>query len=186
MKKGGAAVFISNQGISGNRVLNDGFGVTALARFDRDVLSTPGLAYVVVFEGINDIGISYMPKVEGPFAAFMKSFAGAPVSADDLIAGYRQMIARAHEHGVKIYGATITPYEGAATYSPDGEKVRQKVNAWIRTGGAFDGVLDFDAAIRDPAHPSQMKNGFHMGDHLHGSDAGYKAIAESIDLALFK
>ena len=186
VKKGGAAVFISNQGISGNRVLNDGFGVTALARFDRDVLSTPGLAYVVVFEGINDIGISYMPKVEGPFAAFMKSFAGAPVSADDLIAGYRQMIARAHEHGVKIYGATITPYEGAATYSPDGEKVRQKVNAWIRTGGAFYGVLDFDAAIRDPAHPSQMKNGFHMGDHLHGSDAGYKAIAESIDLALFK
>ncbi len=183
---GGAAQFLSNQGISGNRVLNDGFGIAALARFDRDVLSTPGLAYVVVFEGINDIGISYLPKTDGPFAAFMKTFAGAPVSADDLIAGYRQMIDRAHQHGVKIYGATITPYEGAATYSPQGEQVRQTVNAWIRTARGFDGVLDFDAAIRDPAHPGQIKDGFHMGDHLHGSDAGYKAIADSIDLSLFR
>jgi len=186
LKRGGPAVFIANEGISGNRVLNDGFGVAALARFDRDVLATPGLAYVIVFEGINDIGISYMPKVEGPFAAFMKTFAGAPVTADDLIVGYKQLIARAHAHGVKIYGATITPYEGAATYSAEGEAVRQTVNAWIRTGGGFDAVLDFDAVIRDPAHPSQMKDGFHMGDHLHGSDAGYKAMAESIDLALFR
>ncbi len=186
LKRGGPAVFIANEGISGNRVLNDGFGVAALARFDRDVLATPGLAYVIVFEGINDIGISYMPRAEGPFAAFMKTFAGTPVSADDLIVGYKQLIARAHAHGVKIYGATITPYEGAATFSAEGESVRQTVNAWIRKGGGFDAVLDFDAVIRDPAHPSQMKDGFHMGDHLHGSDAGYKAIADSLDLSLFR
>jgi len=186
LRRGPSAVFISNEGISGNRVLNGGFGDSALSRFDRDVLATPGLGYVIVFEGINDIGISYMPKADGPFAAFMKAFAGPPVTADDIIAGYKQLIARAHQHGVKIYGATITPYEGAGTYSPEGEAVRQAVNAWIRTGGGFDGVLDFDAAIRDPAHPGQIKDGFHMGDHLHGSDAGYKAIADSIDLSLFE
>jgi len=179
--------YVSDQGISGNRVLNDGFGASALARFDRDVLATPALGYVIVFEGINDIGISYMPRTQGgPLAAFMKTFAGAPVTADDIIAGYRQLIARAHEHGVKIYGATITPYEGAGTYSAEGEAARQAVNAWIRTSGAFDAVLDFDAVWRDPAHPSQIRDGFHMGDHLHGSDAGYKALADSIDLGLFR
>jgi lysophospholipase L1-like esterase len=187
LQRGGRAVYVSNQGISGNRVLNDGFGVAALARFDRDVLATPGLAYVVVFEGINDIGISFMPRTEGaPLADFMKTFAGAPVAADDIIAGYRQMIARAHAHGVKIYGATVTPYEGAATFTPAGEQARQAVNAWIRTGGGFDGVLDFDAVWRDPARPSQIRDGYHMGDHLHGSDAGYKALADSIDLSLFR
>jgi lysophospholipase L1-like esterase len=187
VQRGGPAVYVANQGISGNRVLNDGFGVSALARFDRDVLSTPGLAYVIVFEGINDIGISNMPRTtEGPLAEFMKSFAGAPVSAEDIIAGYRQMIARAHAQGVKIYGATITPYEGAATSSPDGERQRQAVNAWIRSSGAFDAVLDFDAVWRDPAKPSQIRDGLHMGDHLHGSDAGYKALADAIDLSLFK
>lgn len=186
IKRGGPAVDVSNQGISGNRVLNDGFGVSALARFDRDVLATPGLAYVVVFEGINDIGISFAPRSDtGPLAAFMKAFAGAPVSADDIIAGYRQMIARAHERGVKIYAATITPYGGAATDSAEGEKARQSVNAWIRTSGAFDGVLDFDAVWRDPANPSRIREGWHAGDHLHGSDAGYKALADSIDLNLF-
>jgi lysophospholipase L1-like esterase len=187
LKRGGRAVYVSNQGISGNRVLNDGFGVAALARFDRDVLATPGLAYVVVFEGINDIGISFMPRdAGGPLADFMKTFAGAPVSADDIISGYKQMIARAHAHGVKIYGATITPYEGAATFQPAGEQARQAVNTWIRTSKAFDAVLDFDAVWRDPAKPSQIRDGFHMGDHLHGSDAGYKALADSIDLSLFR
>jgi len=148
---------------------------------------SPGLAYVVVFEGINDIGISFMHRTEGgPLANFMKTFAGAPVSAEDIIAGDMQMIERAHQHGVRIYGATITPYEGAATYTPEGEEARQMVNAWIRASGAFDGVLDFDKAIRDPAHLSQIRDGYHMGDHLHGSDAGYKAIADSINLSLFK
>jgi lysophospholipase L1-like esterase len=183
----GRPAYISDQGISGNRVLNDGFGVSALGRFDRDVLATPGLGYVIVFEGINDIGISYMPRTDGgPFAAFMKSFAGPPVTAEDIIAGYRQLIARAHEHGVKIYGATITPYGGAATFSPEGEAVRQAVNRWIRTSGAFDAVLDFDAVWRDPGDPTRIREGFHAGDHLHGSDAGYKALADSIDLSLFR
>jgi lysophospholipase L1-like esterase len=187
IQRGGPASYVSNQGISGNRVLNDGMGVSALARFDRDVLATPGLAYVVVFEGINDIGISFAPRSDtGPLAAFMKAFAGAPVSADDIIAGYRQMIARAHERGVKIYAATVTPYEGAATAAAEGETARQAVNAWIRSSGAFDAVLDFDAVWRDPARPSQIKDGLHMGDHLHGSDAGYKALADSIDLGLFR
>ncbi len=187
IKRGGPAIYVSNQGISGNRVLNDGFGVSALARFDRDVLSTPGLAYVIVFEGINDIGISFAPRNDtGPLAGFMKAYGGAPVSADDIIAGYRQMIARAHQRGVKIYAATVTPYEGAGTSTPQGEAARQAVNAWIRTSGAFDAVLDFDAVWRDPAKPSQIREGLHAGDHLHGSDAGYKVLADSIDLGLFR
>ncbi len=185
VKQGGPAIYVANEGISGNRVLGDGAGVSALARFDRDVLATPGLAYVIVFEGINDIGIGYAPK-DGPSARFFPPNAGPPPTAEDLIGAYRQMIARAHEKGVKIYGATIAPYEGAAYASAEGNKVRETVNHWIRTGHAFDGVIDFDAAVRDPAHPTQFKNGFHMGDHLHGSDAGYAAMARSIDLKLFK
>ena len=176
---------VADEGISGNRVLNDGFGVSALQRFDRDVLATPGLRYVIVFEGINDIGISFM-KRDGPTASFMNGLPGGPVTADDIISGYRQLIARAHEHGVKIFGATVTPYEGAATFSPEGEAARQAVNHWIRTSGAFDGVIDFDKAWRDPAHPGQILKGLHMGDHLHGSDAGYRALANAIDLKLFR
>ena len=185
VKRGGAAVYVANEGISGNRVLGDGAGVSALARFDRDVLSTPGLAYVIVFEGINDIGIGYAPKTEGR-PSFFPPNAGPPPTAEDIIGAYRQMIARAHEKGVMVYGATIAPYEGALYASPEGNKVREEVNHWIRTGHGFDGVLDFDKAMRDPAHPTQIKPGFHMGDHLHGSDAGYAAVAKSIDLKLFK
>ena len=178
---------VADEGISGNRVLNDGFGVSALARFDRDVLETPGLRYVILFEGINDIGISFMKRqTDGPMASFMNGLPGGPVTAEDIIAGYRQIIARAHEHGVRIFGATVTPYGGAATFSPEGEAARQTVNHWIRTSGAFDGVIDFDAVWNDPAHPGRIKDGLHMGDHLHGSDAGYKALAAAIDLKLFK
>ena len=184
VKRGGAAVDVANEGISGNRVLGDGAGVSALARFDRDVLSTPGLAYVIVFEGINDIGIGYAPK-GGPGAGFRPPNAGPPPTAEDLIAADRQMIARAHEKGVKIYGATIAPYEGAAYASPEGDKVREEVNHWIRTGHGFDGVLDFDKAVRDPDHPAAFRDGYHAGDHLHGSDKGYTAMANSIDLKLF-
>ncbi|HEX4095751.1 MAG TPA: SGNH/GDSL hydrolase family protein, partial [Caulobacteraceae bacterium] len=185
VKRGGAAVFVANEGISGNRVLGDGAGVSALARFDRDVLSTPGLAYVIVFEGINDIGIGYFPRTaQTPPAMFASS--GPPPTAEDLIAADRQMIARAHEKGVKIYGATITPYVGALYASPEGEKVREAVNQWIRTGHAFDGVIDFDKAVRDPAHPTVFRDGYHFGDHLHGSDKGYTAMANAIDLKLFK
>jgi lysophospholipase L1-like esterase len=174
-----------NMGISGNRVLNDNAGQSALARFDRDVLAVPGVAYVIVFEGVNDLGTSF-GSFEGPFAGFKGMVPAHKATAEALIAGYRQLIARAHSRGVKIFGATIAPYEGAFYYSAEGESQRQAVNDWIRKGGAFDGVLDFDAVLRDPAKPSQIKNGLHAGDHLHGSDAGYEAVANSIDLALFK
>ncbi len=185
-RAGRTAWGVVNMGISGNRVLNDGFGQSALARLDRDVLSVPGAAYVVVFEGINDIGIAY-GHFTGPIAEAFKSVAtGGKVRVDDLVAGYRQIIARAHEKGLKVLGATITPYGGAATYSDEGEAVRQALNTWIRTSGAFDGVLDFDAALRDPADPKQIAAGLHAGDHLHGSDAGYQALARSIDLSLFR
>jgi len=177
---------VVNMGISGNRVLADGLGQSALSRFDRDVLSVPEAAYVIVFEGVNDLGVSY-GNPAGPAAWFIRSFASGPkATPESLMAAYRQLIARAHEKGLKIIGATITPYEGADYYSAEGEAVREAINNWIRTGHAFDGVIDFDAAIRDSANPAQIKNGLHMGDHLHGSDAGYEAMANAIDLSLFK
>jgi lysophospholipase L1-like esterase len=111
---------------------------------------------------------------------------GSKATAETMIAAYRQLIERAHEKGLKIIGATITPYEGAFYYSAEGEVVRQAINTWIRTGHGFDGIIDFDAVIRDPAKPTQMKDGLHMGDHLHGSDAGYEAMATSIELSLFR
>ncbi|SEH03619.1 Lysophospholipase L1 [Nonomuraea solani] len=185
-ERGGAAAYVSNQGISGNRLLNDGIGASALARFDRDVLATPGLGHVVLSVGGNDIAISYAPRDDdGPLADFLKMFPGAPVTTDDVIAGYRQLIARAHERGVRVYATTIAPYGGAEIHTPEGESARQRVNAWIRTSGAFDAVLDFDAVWRDPAHPGRIRDDFHCGDHLHGSDAGYRALADSVDLSLF-
>ena len=184
--KGAEGWGVVNMGISGNRVLADGAGQSALARFDRDVLSTPGVTTVIFFEGVNDLGISY-GRFEGPLAEVFKSLAsGNKVTAEAMIAGYRQLIARARAHGLKVLAATITPYGGAAYYSEEGEAVRQAINTWIRTGGEVDGVLDFDAVIRDPAKPNQIKDGFHPGDYLHGSDAGYAAMAASVDAALFK
>ncbi|MFD0020651.1 SGNH/GDSL hydrolase family protein [Streptomyces sp. NPDC058382] len=185
VERGGPAVHVSNQGISGNRLLNDGFGHSASARFDRDVLATPGLRHVVVSEGMNDIAVSFAPRDDGPLAEFLDLSPGAPVTADDVIAGYRGLIARAHGHGVRIYGSTLVPWEGADIFSAEGERARQVVNAWIRTSGAFDGVLDFDAVWRDPARPGRIKDGFHADDHQHGTDAGYLALADSIDLSLF-
>jgi lysophospholipase L1-like esterase len=177
---------VVNMGISGNRVLNDGAGQNALARFDRDVLSVPGAAYVIIFEGVNDLGISF-GNFSGPLAERFKSLAPArKATAVEMIAGYRQLIERAHSKGLKVLGATIAPYAGSAYYSEEGEAQRQAINSWIRTGGAFDGVLDFDAVLRDPRQPTQIADALHAGDHLHGSDAGYAAIAKSIELALFK
>jgi lysophospholipase L1-like esterase len=184
--KGSNAWGVVNMGISGNRILGDGAGQSALARFDRDVLSTPGAKVVIVFEGVNDIGISYGTP-QGPLADRFKALAPAhKVTSEDLIAGYRQLIARAHSKGLRIVGATITPYGGAMYYAPEGEAVRQAVNHWILTGHEFDGVIDFDAAIRDPNDPTRIKEGFHAGDHLHGSDAGYVAMAAAIQLSLLK
>ncbi|MFE5123526.1 SGNH/GDSL hydrolase family protein [Streptomyces sp. NPDC056669] len=185
-ERGEATGYVSNQGISGNRMLNSGIGVAAAARFDRDVLATPGLGYVVLSVGGNDLAISFAPRDgDGPLADFLKMFPGAPVTTDDVIAGYRQLIARAHDHGVRVYATTIPPYEGAEVCTPEGESARQAVNEWIRTSGAFDAVLDFDAVWRDPARPSRIREDFHAGDHLHGNDAGYRALADSIDLSLF-
>jgi len=108
------------------------------------------------------------------------------VSAQDLIMGLQQIIERARQHGIRVFGATLTPYEGADYYSTDGEATRQAVNQWIRTGGAFDGVFDFDVAVRDPNHPSQFREGYHSGDHLHPSAIGYKAMADTIDLSVLR
>ncbi|MGW2782776.1 GDSL-type esterase/lipase family protein [Streptomyces populi] len=112
-------------------------------------------------------------------------FPGSPVDVDDVIAAHLQLAARARAHGVKVHAATIAPYGGSEMYSAEGDKARERVNAWIRTSGAFDGVLDFDAVWRDPADPTRIRGDLHMGDGLHGSDAGYAALAESIELSLF-
>ena len=184
--KGRVAWGVANHGISGNRVLDDGAGQSALARFDRDVLATPGLTHVIVFEGVNDLGISWGAPSGPAGERFRALQPPVKATAERIIDGYRQLITRAHAHGIKIYGATIAPYEGAAYWSAEGETHRQKINAWIRNGGEFDGVLDFDAALRDPAKPTQMADGKHFGDHLHGSDAGYRDVANSIDLKLFR
>ncbi len=176
---------VVNMGISGNQVLSDGAGQSALARFDRDVLSVPGVRAVILFEGVNDLGISF-GHFEGPMAAVFKaSSGGGKVTREAMIAGYRQLIARAHAHGLKVIAATITPYGGASYYSEQGEAVRTAINSWIRTGHEVDGVIDFDAAMRDPMKPTQIREGFHAGDHLHGSDAGYRAMTAAIDLSLF-
>ncbi|QQQ78963.1 SGNH/GDSL hydrolase family protein [Saccharothrix sp. 6-C] len=178
--------YVVNQGISGNRLLHDGIGAAAAARFDRDVLATPGLGHVVLSIGANDIGISFAPREEhGPLADFLGMFPGAPVTADDVIAGYRQLIARTHGRGAKVHATTIAPYEGAEIYTTAGDAARQAVNEWMRTSGAFDGVLDFDAVWRDPDRPSRIRADLHCGDHLHGNDAGYRALADAVDLSLF-
>ena len=162
---------VLNAGIGGNRVLGDGNGVSALARFDRDVLAQPGVRHVIVLEGINDIGGARDNPLPG---------------ARDLIAAHRQLIERAHAHGLKIYGATLTPFEGANYYTAGGEAKRQALNDWIRTGKAYDAVFDFDAAVRDPSHPARTLPQYDAGDHLHLNAAGYKVVADAIDLSVFR
>jgi len=169
-----AAIGVANMGISGNRVLYDGSGASALARFDRDVLSQSGVKWVMLMEGINDIG-----RVNAPTPT-----PEAP-TPDDLIAAYRQFIELAHTHGIKVIGCTLTPYEGAGYSREAGEAVRQAVNTFIRTGGAFDAVVDFEAATRDSANPKRFRAAFDPGDHLHPNDAGYQAMADAVDLSIF-
>jgi lysophospholipase L1-like esterase len=133
--------------------------------------------YLILLEGINDLG-----------HAGASAPASETVSAEDIIAGLQQMIDRAHEKGIKVFGATLTPFEGATSpgyFTPEKEVKREAVNEWIRNGHAFDGVIDFDKAIRDPEHPGRMRERFDSGDHLHPGDAGYQAMGEAIDLALF-
>jgi lysophospholipase L1-like esterase len=170
---------VVDEGISGDRILNDSvcFGVNAQARFTRDVAARTGARYVVLLEGINDIGFSQTPD----------SGCTAPntdVSADQIIAGYRHLIAAAHAAGLKIIGGTLIPFQGSFYYSAAAEAKREAVNQWIRTSGAFDGVIDFDAAVRDPASPLQLLPAYDSGDHLHPNDAGYQAMAAAIDLSL--
>nr|WP_232793400.1 SGNH/GDSL hydrolase family protein [Caulobacter hibisci] len=165
---------VVNMGVGGGRLLREVSGPSALSRFDRDVLSVAGLKAVLLLEGINDIGRPAQP-----------GFAADAVTPEDLIVGYRQLIARAHARGVKIYAGVIPPFEGAAYYHDKGEATRQAVNAWIRTSGEFDGIVDFDAVLRDPAKPSQLRADTHGGDHLHPNDAGYALMAQAVDKALF-
>jgi lysophospholipase L1-like esterase len=183
LKEAGVAAAVLNQGIAGNRVLSDGAGVSALARFERDVLSEPAVSHVVIFVGINDIG--------WPGTAIEPG--GIVRTADEIIAGYRQLIERARLHGIKVIGSPLTPFENALAgtpnqgyFTPDKEAKRVAVNNWIRTSGAFDGIIDFDRVVADPAHPSAIAAAYDSGDHLHPNDAGYKAMAESIDLKLFQ
>jgi lysophospholipase L1-like esterase len=163
---------IANMGIGGNRLLRDGTGASALARYDNDVLSEPGVKWLMILEGINDIGRNATVPAE-------------TTSADELIAVLEQMIERAHSHGIKVIGCTITPYEGANYYGEGGEAVRVAVNNWIRTSGKFDAMVDFEAAVRDPSNPKRIKPDFDPGDHLHFNDAGYQAMADSVDLGIF-
>jgi len=175
----GRTLSVADEGISGDRVLNDSecCGVNALARFERDVLSQPGVKDVILLEGINDIGFSDLPP--NPLTD-----PNTNVSAAQIIAGYKQLIAYAHEHGLKIFGGTLTPFKGAAYYTAAGEKKREAINHWIRTSGAFDGVIDFDKTVRSPTNPLIINPAYDSGDHLHPNDAGYQAMANAIRLVM--
>jgi lysophospholipase L1-like esterase len=175
---------ILNLGIAGNRVLSDGLGVSALARFDREVLAQPGVTHVIVLEGINDIGLALtdigIPRTD------------PPPTAADIIFGHQQLIERARTRNVQIYGATFLPFAGTSLaripnyYSTDGDTTRQTVNAWIRTSGAYDAVIDFDAALQNPEAPLEMLPRYDSGDGLHPGDTGYEAMANTLDLELLQ
>jgi lysophospholipase L1-like esterase len=170
---------VSNQGIGGNHLLTDGLGPNALARFDRDVLAPAAVRWVIVFEGVNDLGgLSRNGEVPSPQHAAL---------VERVIAAYGQIILRAHAHGLRVYGATITPYGGSSYYHPGpmSEADRQQVNRWIRARGHFDAVIDFDSVARDPEHPDRLLPAYDCGDHLHPSPAGYKAMGNVIALELF-
>lgn len=175
-------VAIVNHGIGGNRLLQDSVGESALARFDRDVLAMPGITDVIILEGINDLGLSGLtvPWLPEPMPE---------LAASDIIAAYIQLIARAQARGLRVIGATLTPdlgspFPGYATEEKD--VIRNEINEWIRTSGAFDAVIDFDAAVRDPENPQHLNPEYDAGDRIHPSDAGYKAMADAIDLELFR
>jgi lysophospholipase L1-like esterase len=167
---------VVNEAAGGNRVLRDGLGPNVLARLDRDVLATSGVSRLIVFEGVNDIGTA------DPSAA------AAQRTAAELIGAYQQIVTRAHAQGIRVYGATLTPFGGSDYDDPAGsrESARQAVNRWIRGSGRFDAVIDFDAAVRDPRNPRRILPAYDTGDHLHLNPAGYRALAEAVPLALFR
>ena len=167
-------VGVLNEGISGNRVLHDMMGPSALSRLDRDVLAQTNAKYLIVALGTNDIGRTFFPVRPNE-----------EVTAEQIIWGYQQLVLRAHARGIKVYGATLNPFGGAAYFSPAGETMRQAVNSFVKTSGVFDGVIDFDIVTRDSAHPETLLPAYDSGDHLHPNDAGYKAMGEAIDLKFF-
>jgi lysophospholipase L1-like esterase len=170
-------VAVLDEGIGGNRVLNEQSGPSALSRFDRDVLGQNGVKYLMILEGINDIGRLANSRMMGP---------EDEITAQNLEHALTQLADRAHEHGIKVFAATLTPYGGAGYYSERGEQAREDYNNWIRTSGLFDGVVDFDKITTDPQNPNHFNPAYDSGDHLHPADAGYKAMGEGIDLKLFK
>jgi lysophospholipase L1-like esterase len=174
---------VLNAGIGGNRVLTSSpcWGQNALARLGRDVLAQAGIEAVILFEGTNDIGQPDTRALETN-----PCLSRTQVSADEIIAGYKQIIARTHARGLKIFGATILPYQGFGAWTATGEAKRVAVNQWIRTSRVFDGVIDFDAALRDPATPTRMAPQYDSGDHLHPGPAGHEAMGNAVDLALFR
>ena len=164
---------VVNAGISGNRLLRYGAGPSALARLDRDVLSVPGVKAIILLEGINDIG-----------RGLGTANSAEPVTAEALEAADQQLIARAHEHGIRVIGATLTPYQGASYASPAGEAVRESLNTWIKSSSAFDAVIDFAPVVADAANPLTFAKQYNDRDHLHPNDAGYKAMGEAVSLAV--
>jgi lysophospholipase L1-like esterase len=170
----GPTLAVVDEGIGGNRVLTGTgcCGASALARFARDALDQPGVRDIIVLEGINDIGSSARPPSH------------TEVSPAQMIAGYEQLIAQAHARGVRIFAATLPPFQGAGYYTPAGEATREAVNTWIRTSGAFDGVVDFDAVMRAPSDPLRLNPAYDSGDHLHPNDAGYQAMAGAVNLQM--
>jgi lysophospholipase L1-like esterase len=168
---------VVNAGIGGNRLLVRDWGPAGLARLDRDALRIEGLSHLVLLEGTNDIGLSGVT-----------AFGNNPdITSQELIAGYRQVTARAHARGVKVILGTLTPVGGAQWHSsPHKDAIHEQVNAWIRTSGEADGVIDFERMVRDPGNPTRFAAAFDSGDHLHPNDAGYKAMGDGIDLSLFR
>jgi lysophospholipase L1-like esterase len=165
---------VLNEGISGNRLLHDGAGPSGLARSDRDVLAQAGTKYVIVSLGTNDIGRTFFPTKPHE-----------EVTAEQMEWAIQQFVLRAHARGVKVMATTLTPFEGAGYYSEAGEQMRQTFNAYVRTSGITDGVIDFDRAAEDPSHPARLLPAYDSGDHLHPNDAGYKVLSDAIDLKLF-
>jgi lysophospholipase L1-like esterase len=178
-----AEIAVLNAGIGGNRVLTTSpcWGQNALARLGRDVLAQAGIEAVILFEGTNDIG-----QPDTPVLDTNPCLSRTPVTADEIIAGYKQIIARTHARGLKIFGATILPYQGFSGWTAVGEAKRVAVNHWIRTSGAFDGVIDFDAALRDPSNRARLAPRYDSGDHLHPGSAGHEAMGNAVNLALFR
>jgi lysophospholipase L1-like esterase len=167
-----AHVAVLNAGLGGNTVLRGGLGPTALTRLDRDVAAPAGARWLIVLEGVNDIGTA-------------RGAEAVAAIAGELIAGYQRIVTVAHQHGLRAYGATILPFGGSNYDAPDREAARQTVNRWIRTSGAYDAVIDFDAVMRDSLNPARLRADADVGDHLHPNETGYRLMADAIDLSLF-